>query len=365
MLNKTDVILTGAGGWLGSAIARALLIGLPDCSGFVLPKEARLRCLVLRAEDAKVLPKGDDRLQVIVGDLRNPADAQRLFEGVSNPLVIHTAGIIHPEKVKDFYSVNVEGTKNLVTAAQDVGATRIVAVSSNSPCGCNPNREHRFNEDSPYNPYMNYGRSKMQMEQFILSQNGATEHVIVRCPWFYGPLQPPRQTVFFQMIRDGKGPIVGDGGNLRSMSYIDNLCQGILLAATVPGINKRVYWIADERAYSMNEIIDTIEDVLEKDFGITCAHRRMKLPGIAGQIAQVCDATLQSLGLYHQKIHVLSEMNKNIACDVSRAKAELNYRPTVSLREGMRRSISWVLENGLWPDARPSTPQQSKTANAA
>ena len=52
------------------------------------------------------------------------------------------------------------------------------------------------------------------------------------------------------------------------------------------------------------------------------------------------------MGLYHQKIHVLSEMNRTIACTIDKARRELGYAPTVGLEEGMRRSIRWVLENG-------------------
>jgi len=59
------------------------------------------------------------------------------------------------------------------------------------------------------------------------------------------------------------------------------------------------------------------------------------------------DGLLQSVGLYHQKFHVLSEMNMTIACDITRAKEELGYRPLVELREGMRRSIAWCLDQGL------------------
>jgi nucleoside-diphosphate-sugar epimerase len=96
----------------------------------------------------------------------------------------------------------------------------------------------------------------------------------------------------------------------------------------------------------MNEIVDTVERLLEKEFGQTVAHRRMRLPGIAGDVAQAADAAIQSLGLYQQRIHVLSEMNKTIACDVSRAQRELDYRPAVALEEGMRRSIRWCIEQG-------------------
>jgi nucleoside-diphosphate-sugar epimerase len=148
------------------------------------------------------------------------------------------------------------------------------------------------------------------------------------------------------MIRDGKAPIVGSGNNLRSMAYVDNLCQGLILAAISERANGQVYWIADRRPYSMNEIIGTIERLLETEFGHACKHKRMRLPGFVCEIAWLADKTVQALGLYHQKIHVLSEMNKSIACSVARAERELGYRPTVSLEEGMRRSLKWCAQNG-------------------
>jgi nucleoside-diphosphate-sugar epimerase len=93
----------------------------------------------------------------------------------------------------------------------------------------------------------------------------------------------------------------------------------------------------------MNEIVDTVERLLETEFGIACAHRRLKLPGLASEVAWLADKTLQGLGFYHQKIHVLSEMNKTIACSVERAKQELGYFPRIALEEGMRRSLRWLL----------------------
>jgi nucleoside-diphosphate-sugar epimerase len=51
------------------------------------------------------------------------------------------------------------------------------------------------------------------------------------------------------------------------------------------------------------------------------------------------------MGIYHQKIHVLSEMNKTIACTIAKAERELGYRPEVELEEGMRRSIAWCLQS--------------------
>jgi nucleoside-diphosphate-sugar epimerase len=188
----------------------------------------------------------------------------------------------------------------------------------------------------------------MRMELAVQERQptGQIETVIIRPPWFYGPHQPPRQTEFFRLIRDGKMPIVGSGRNRRSMAYIDNLAQGLILAALTDKAAGQTYWIADERPYEMNEIVETVERLLEKEFGHKCAHRRLNLPGLVSELALVVDASLQAVGLYQQKIHVLSEMNKTIACSVAKAKAELGYAPKIALEEGMRRSIRWVIEKG-------------------
>lgn len=349
-VESDKVLVTGALGWLGISLVEALVKGLPEHDALKKPRQdLRIRCLILPGQDATPLTKISEKIEVVTGDVRNASDCARLCDGFKGGVLFHTAGIIHPRKVAEFYQINVTGTANLLDAAVAAGLRRAVIVSSNSPCGCNPHPDHLFDEDSPYHPYMNYGRSKMQMEQAIQERQkrGRLETVIIRPPWFYGPNQPPRQTLFFQMIRDGKAPIVGSGKNLRSMSYIENLCQGLLLAAQVEQANGRIYWIADRRPYSMNEIVDTVERLLEKEFGQKCAHKRMRLPGIASEVAYAADATLQALGIYHQKIHVLSEMNKTIACSVARAEKELGYRPAIELEEGMRRSLAWCASRGI------------------
>lgn len=346
-LSKRAVILTGANGWLGKGLVHSIAHGIDGLNYLPNGLFDKIRVLVLPGEDVTALQAISDNIEIIRGDVRILSDCERLVNGFEGAVLFHAAGIIHPPAIKDFYEINLNGTLNVLNAARNSNLKRAVIVSSNSPIGCNPVAGHLFDEESSFNPYMHYGRSKMLMEQAVMrvQEEGGLETVRIRAPWFYGPFQPERQTLFFQMIRDGKGPIVGDGKNLRSMAYIDNLAQGLLLAASTPIANGKVYWIADERPYSMNEIIDTIESVLEIDFGIKCAHKRLRLPSIASDIAWVIDMSLQGMGLYHQKMHVLSEMNKNIACSISLAQQELGYRPNVDLRAGMRKSIGWALSN--------------------
>jgi nucleoside-diphosphate-sugar epimerase len=344
-------LVTGAPGWLGTRLVRNLIGGLSDVPGLEkADRELPIRCLVRTGIDASPLRAMGESIQVVEGDLRDPVSLKTFCRDAEGGTLFHCAGLIHPaRRVKELYEVNVDGTRALLQTAEEAGVRRAAIVSSNSPIGTNPGSDHLFDEASPYNPYMNYGRSKMLMEQEVhqFQARGKLETVIVRPPWFYGPDQPPRQTLFFTMIKNGSAPIVGDGESRRSMAFVDNICQGLLLCESVPSANGQTYWIADRRPYTMNQIVDTVERLLETEFDIPVAHKRLKLPYVAGEVAMWMDAAIQGVGLYQQKIHVLSEMNKTIACTIQKAEEELGYDPKVELEEGMRRSIHWCLDEGL------------------
>jgi len=341
-------IVTGVPGWLGSRLVHALVRGLPDLPE-LSPGQRRVRCLVLPGADASELEALGPSVEIVRGDVTDPASLTRLFADAGGATVFHSAGLIHPSGgTRAFHAVNTRGTEHMLEASRAARIRRFVHVSSNSPLGTNPTPTAVFDERSPYHPYMEYGRTKMLAEQAVRAAHGdGFETVVIRPPWFYGPGQPPRQTLFFEMIRDGKAPLVGDGTNRRSMAYVDNICQGLLLCEKVDRAAGQVYWIADRRPYAMSEILDTIEAVMERSFGIQCARKRLRLPGFVANIAELVDGMMQRVGLYHQKIHVLGEMNKTIACSVAKAEAELGYDPRVDLEEGMRRSLAWMQERGI------------------
>jgi nucleoside-diphosphate-sugar epimerase/choline dehydrogenase-like flavoprotein len=348
---RPDLVITGAPGWLGTRLVE--LLGDPEARTEPLSSAGlagkAIRCLVLPSADASTLERVADRLEVCRGDITDAEDVRALCRGAEGATVVHIAGLIHPTRwTRDFERVNVAGTRNLLDAAVAAGAKRVVVVSSNSPIGCNPDPLHVFDERAPYDPYMAYGRSKAEMERLVHAAyaSGRIETVIVRPPWFYGPHQPPRQTLFFRMIKEGRFPILGDGEQRRSMAYVDNVCEGLLLAAATTCANGQTYWIADERPYSINEIVETVEDVLVAELGISRPQKRLRLPAIVGDAATAVDASLQAVGFYHQRIHVLGELNKTIACSIAKARAELGYAPRIALREGMRRSVRWCLANG-------------------
>lgn len=345
--NYSNVAVTGGSGWLGQRLVLALTEGQP-LFGEVAPGGRKVRALEQPGHPtAKMLDLG---VEPISGDIRDPEAVATLFEGCEGGLAFHVAGLIHPPgRTRYFDEVNVQGTRLLLDAAKAAGVARLVVMSSNSPIGCNTSETDRFTEESPYNPYMGYGRSKHRMELMLReawSDPDGPEIVIVRAPWFYGPGQPPRQSLFFSMIKNGKFPILGKGLNRRSMGYVDSLALGLLLCAESKKAAGEIYWLADETPYSMIEIVNTVRTVLKDDFGMAVVERNPTLPSLVGDIAELVDGSLQAMGLYHQKFHVLSEMNKTIACDIGKAKRDLGFQPIVELREGMRRSVDWCLENG-------------------
>jgi nucleoside-diphosphate-sugar epimerase len=331
-------VVTGASGWLGRALVNRLLAD---------EARPRLRLLARTTAEADVLEALGD-VEVVIGDISKPDTMARLLHDAgSDSDVIHSAGIIHPTTTRQFFEVNANGTRHVAEAALDHGVRRLVHVSSNSPFGTNPHNGDTFRTNEPYHPYYGYGQSKMQGELAVFEAiDRGLDATIVRPPWFYGPFQPPRQTTFFRLIRAGRFPVVGDGEQRRSMVYVDNLVDGVIAAELTPAAKGKGYWVADERAYTVNEIVATVGRALT-DEGFIVKAPTTRLPAIAGRVAEFADRIVQGLGRYQQQLHVLGEMNHTIACDISATRAELGYQPRVELYEGMRTSIRWCLEQGL------------------
>ncbi|MFA5935811.1 MAG: NAD-dependent epimerase/dehydratase family protein [Patescibacteria group bacterium] len=337
MSNRT--LVTGAPGWLGTRLVEALTGKTTDFANATTIGARPVRVLVLPGFDAS--PTTALGAEAFEGDIRKPETLTKALEGVDT--VFHLAGIIHPQKkIQEVFDINTEGTRNLLNAAIAAGVQRFIFVSSNSPAGCNKNRNVLLTESDPQNPYKAYGRSKAMAEDLVNKANaeGKIKTTIIRPCWFYGPNQPARQSRFFRMIKSGKPIVFGDGKNLRSMSYVDNTVQGLLRAESSSNAIGQTYWIADARPYETNEIYQTVAELL----GVKLTPRF--IPGIASDICELVDDALQAVGMYSTDFHVAGEMNKDIACSIEKARREIGYEPTIDLREGMRRSIEWCRSHG-------------------
>ena len=336
-------IVTGASGWLGTALMYAL-----TTPGGCWERPGEVRPLVRNRVEAQRLGAIADRVRPVIGELTDAGSMAPLFDrSPAATDVLHTAGVIHPTSVAQFAAVNTDGTRSVVDLAHRHRVRRLVHVSSNSPFGTNAHGTDRFRNDEPYNPYYGYGRSKMDAELAVFDAvERGLNAVIVRPPWFYGPHQPLRQTTFFTMVRTGRFPIISSGDQVRSMVYVDNLVDGVMraeLVDTEPGLG---WWIADAEPYTVKEIVATVARALRAE-GFEVSDNRVRIPNLVARLAEGVDARLQRSGRYNQQIHVLGEMNKHIACDISQARHQLGYTPRVALLEGMRSSVRWCIERGI------------------
>lgn len=347
MQSFSKIIVTGADGWLGVGLITRLVEESKNKRSQFYANE-----IIAFVQTNSIIKKFNELgVKFIKGDLRNEEDIAKLLKNSEGALVFNIAGIIHPNFLsqKDFIKVNHHAMTSFAKKSSEMGVKKFIAMSSNSPCGYSKNTSVKFNENSKYSPYMGYGNSKMEMEKSIISisnRSKKTNFSIVRSPWFYGPHQPPRQTEFFSLIKNGSFPLIGGGKSMRSMGYIDNLIDGLILTAKYYDSNGEIFWISDKDPYSMKEVVMTIKRLLSIEFGFKVVNRQIYLPSITSDLARYFDYFTQKLGIYVQKLHVLSEMNQTIACDISKAKNLLGYNPKIKLEEGMRRSIKWCIDNG-------------------
>lgn len=334
---SADLVVTGAAGWLGQNLMRR-----------TRPDRERIRALAHDEGQGALLAVLGPNVEPVVGDVRDPAAMERLFDGLTAPTVVHAAAVIHPTGgTREMFDVNVGGTEVVVDQARRSGARRLVHISSTSPFGANREPGQRFTEESPRNPFVGYGGSKHEGELIVerAQRRGDVESVILRAPWFYGPWQPTRQAQFFAGIRRGRFPLVGTGDNRRSMVFTGHLVQGVLRAEAVVAAAGRDYWIADAEPYRVADVYRTVKEALAAE-GLAPVARQPRLPRLAGVVAEGLDRATQSRGIYVQPLHVLGEMKDEIAVDITRAGTELGYQPDTTLLEGMRASIRWCLDHG-------------------
>lgn len=324
--------VTGAPGWLGTKLATALA-----------QNRRKVRCFVLQGSATSSLQQSG--VEVVEGDLTNKFTIKNDYlKGVKT--IFHCAGIIHPTffRARDFYKINRDGLRNLLEKAIEAGVKKFIYVSSNAAAGINSSPDILITESHPAKPYTSYGKSKWEAEQIIrkFQMQGKIETVIIRPCWFYGPGQPSRMNSFMKMIQTGRPLLFGDGNNLRSMTYVDDLVRALLLVEKKAVANGKTYWIADERAYTTNEIYGIIAEIL----GVSRLTPR-RIPLFVSRLLEFTDSILDKVGLYEINLHVGGEMSRTIAVSIKKSKEELGWEPRPGgLREGLGEAITFAKRNG-------------------
>jgi nucleoside-diphosphate-sugar epimerase len=314
-------LLTGATGFIGTHLIKNLAERGRD-----------IRCLIRKTSDTKHLKQLG--VELFVGDLTSRDSLKGAAKDVN--IIFHLAGEVYSSKCRDYYKINVDGTKNLVEECLSENIERFVYLSSIAAVG--PMRDILLNEQSICRPVNPYGRSKFETERILIKSfdRYGFPITILRAPIVYGPSRRHNIiTKILQMIYKGRFLIVGDGKKLRSLCYIDNLCQGLMIVEEFPNSIGEIYFVSDERPYTFNEIFQTI--------ALEMGHvpNEIHLPGWIGEVCGLASRSLSAMGFYSLSLYTIWNMVLDMACDINKAKKQLNYKPKIDTKEGIQRTIRY------------------------
>ncbi|MCL4551219.1 MAG: SDR family oxidoreductase [Bacteroidetes bacterium] len=302
-------LVTGGAGFIGSNIAEELLKrghSVRVLDNFSTGKKENLESFI-------------DHIELINGDIRNNDAVIKAVKGVD--VILHQAALPSvPRSIIDPITtneVNVNGTLNILNAAKENGVKRVVFASSSSIYGDTP--ELPKHEGTTPNPMSPYAVSKLTGEKYcnVFSKIYGLETVALRYFNVFGPRQDPSSQYsavipkFIKAILNNEQPIIyGDGEQSRDFTYIENVVEANLLAATKeyePGLAMNC---ATHSRITLNNLADEINKILGKN--IKCKYAEPR----AGDI-------------------------KHSFANIELAKKTIRYTPLVPFEEGLKKTIEW------------------------
>ena len=306
---SSSYLVTGAAGFIGSHIAETLVKQgerVKVLDNFVTGKRENLAPFL-------------DHIELVEGDLRNPADVSKAVEGVE--IVFHEGALPSvPKSVEDpvgSNESNITGTLNLLMAARDAGVRRVVYAASSSAYGDSPTLpKEETMTPAPLSPY---ATQKYVGELYCRNFYDlfGLETVALRYFNVFGPRQDPMSQYaavipkFITALAEGKPPtIYGDGEQSRDFTYIENVVRANLLAARAEGAAGEMMNFACGERYTLNEILEKLQEIMKTDIKPIFADSR------AGDV-------------------------KHSLADTRKSRELLGYTPHVSLEEGLKRTVAF------------------------
>jgi dihydroflavonol-4-reductase len=325
---SSRALVTGANGFVGSHLVEGLL-----------SRGYQVTCLVRKTSNLRWL--SGLMVKYVYGDISEKESLKGILK--ETDYVFHLAGLTKAKNWEEYLKANCQGTKNLIEACvrDNPRLKRFVYVSSQAAVG--PGKDMKpLDETAPCHPITDYGRSKLEGERIVLEYSSKLPVTIIRPPAVYGP-RDSDILGFFKVANKGLKTLFGKGESYISLSYVEDLADGIILAAESPRGVGQTYFIADDRVYSWREAFQIIAKILNKRT-IT-----IKIPkSILYTIAFFSESTFRLLGkpavFNVQKVRELTQ--RYWLCDVSKAKRELGFSPQHALEEGAKKTVQWYQERG-------------------
>ena len=329
------LLVTGGAGFIGSAVVR-----LAVARGHQV---VNLDALTYAACLDNVASVADSPSYAFEhADIRDRAALDRIFAAHKPDAVMHLAAESHVDRSidgpGDFIETNITGTYNMLEAARShwtaqgrPDSFRFHHISTDEVFGSLPaDPSVKFTEDTPYDPRSPYSASKAASDHLVRAwhETYGLPVVLTNCSNNYGPYHFPEKLVPVIILNALAGkplPIYGDGSNIRDWLFVEDHADALLLVLE-KGALGRSYNIGGENERTNLELVRTLCGILD-------------------------DLRPKPAGVYADQITFVTDRpghDARYAIDPTRIRAELGWRPSVTVEEGLRRTVQWYLDNEAW-----------------
>ena len=327
------IIVSGGAGFIGSNL---LLYLVPRYTDYLF---INLDCLTYAGNLANLKPiEGKDNYRFEKINIRHADKVRACFEKYNTNAVIHLAAESHVDRSiygpSDFVNTNILGTFNMLEAARKMASIdndfRFLHVSTDEVYG-SIDSPHRFTESSPYSPSSPYSASKASADHLVASYHKTyqLDTVITNSSNNYGPLQFPEKLIPLMICNALNGvamPLYGDGKNVRNWLYVEDHCRALDMAFHNGRPGAR-YNIGGETELENIELVRMICRIMDEVMGGNSPLERL--------ITFVEDRAGHDF---------------RYALDSSLIKKELDWKPRFKLKDCLKKTVDWYLENRQWLD---------------
>ncbi|MBI4617517.1 MAG: NAD-dependent epimerase/dehydratase family protein [Planctomycetes bacterium] len=315
------ILVTGATGFIGSRLVKRLL---GDGDGHAVSGMVR--------DPEKARPLFASGMRPVLADVtRELATLERALTGAE--VVFHLAAVTGPAPLARFAAVNVEGTRKLLEAARRAGVRRFVNVASQAVLFAGKDLVG-VDEEAPYpDRYIDpYSETKAEAERLVLSANqDGFETTSVRPCLVWGAGDTTVLPNFVGLSRGFGIPLPGPGDREEATTHVENLVDGLLLAASSPKAPGRAYYIADGFEVRFRDFLE----LQLRAVGVEPKFRRIPYP-VAAAVAWLADVPPRWIGApvalarFGLRAAVTGRRVRTL-----RAREELGYAPRIGLEEGL------------------------------
>jgi len=312
-------LITGGAGFLGVNLTR-----------FLLSKGHEVVSLDFAPFD---YPDVKDKINAILGDIRDKAAVEKAMQGVD--FVVHTAAALPLYSKEDIYSTDIEGTRNVIDSAFNHKVKRFIHISSTAVYGI-PDH-HPLLETDKLDGVGPYGQAKIDAEAICLEYRKKGMIVpVIRPKSFIGPERLGVFALFYDWAKDKRGfPMIGSGNNRYQLLDVEDLCEAIYLTATLePQKANDTFNIGAKDFTTMKEDYQAVLD---------CVGFGKKVTGMPAGPIILTLRVLEFFKLSPLYKWVYETASKDSFVSIEKAERILGYKPKFSNKDALVRNYKWYL----------------------